>query len=175
MPNRLICVATFTGLTALSITFSSGSSPAGLFPDRLPVSPRPAPAEHPQESPALAIRAVLDAQKAAWNRGDIPSFLEGCWNSPDLTFSGSEGIVRGYSGLLERYKRTYPTRPAMGELDFAGLEIRDLGPDAALVLGHWHLKRPVGDTGGVFTLVFQRFPSGWKIIHDHTSAQKQTP
>jgi len=117
-----------------------------------------------------AIRAVLDAQQAAWNRGDVDAFLVGYWNSPELTFSGSSGISRGWDGVLARYKKNYPDRAAMGELDFSGLEFRFLGPDAALVLGKWHLKREKGDIGGVFTLVFQRFPEGWKIIHDHTSA-----
>jgi hypothetical protein len=42
-------------------------------------------------------------------------------------------------------------------------------------LGQWQLERPVGGGGGVFSLVFHRFPVGWRIIHDHTSAQKQTP
>jgi beta-aspartyl-peptidase (threonine type) len=37
-------------------------------------------------------------------------------------------------------------------------------------LGHWHLTRLKGDIGGVFSLVWQRFPEGWRIIHDHTSA-----
>jgi ketosteroid isomerase-like protein len=50
------------------------------------------------------------------------------------------------------------------------LEFRFLGPDAALVLGHWHLKRAKDEPEGVFSLVFQRFPEGWRIIHDHTSA-----
>ena len=122
-----------------------------------------------------AIRAVLTTQQGAWNRGDIPAFLEGYWNSPELTFSGGDGIVRGYAGLLQRYRKSYPDRAAMGELDFSGLEIRILARDAALVLGHWHLKRAAGDAGGVFTLVFRRFPAGWRIIHDHTSAQRQTP
>jgi ketosteroid isomerase-like protein len=60
----------------------------------------------------------------------------------------------------------------MGTLDFSGLEFRFLGPDSALVLGRWHLKRggETGDIGGVFSLVLQRFPEGWRIIHDHTSA-----
>ena len=122
--------------------------------------------------PAAEIQQVLNAQQEAWNRADIPTFLEGYWNSPDLTFSGAGGTVRGYGGLLERYRKSYPTPEAMGHLDFSGLEIRQLGPDAALVLGNWHLKRPIGDVGGVFTLVFQRFPQGWRIVHDHTSAQK---
>lgn len=123
-----------------------------------------------------AIRAVLTSQQAAWNRGDIPAFLQGgYWNSPELTFAGSDGIVRGYDGLLERYRQHYPDKKAMGELEFSGLEIRQLGSEAALALGHWRLKRQSDEVGGVFSLVFQRFPEGWRIIHDHTSAQKQTP
>ena len=117
-----------------------------------------------------AIRAVLSAQQAAWDRGDVDVFLLGYWHSPELTFSGSSGVSRGWDGVLARYKKNYPDRAAMGELDFSELEFRFLGPDAALVLGKWHLKREKGDVGGVFTLVFQRFPEGWKIIHDHTSA-----
>jgi len=125
--------------------------------------------------PSNEVRAVLTEQQAAWNRGDIPAFLQGYWNSPELTFAGSDGIVRGYDGLLERYHKTYPDQARMGELEFSGLEIRSLGSDSALVLGHWHLKRTVGDAGGVFSLIFHRFPVGWRIIHDHTSAQKLTP
>jgi ketosteroid isomerase-like protein len=120
------------------------------------------------------IRTVLTSQQQAWNRGDIPSFLEGYWNSPDLTFAGSDGIVRGYDGLLERYRKSYPDQAHMGDLEFSDLEIHPLGSDSAFVLGHWHLKRTVGDAGGVFSLVFHRFPVGWRIIHDHTSSQKQT-
>jgi uncharacterized protein (TIGR02246 family) len=122
-----------------------------------------------READRAAINAVLKAQQSAWNRGDVDAFLKGYWESPELTFSGSNGVSRGYDGVLVRYKKNYPDRAAMGELDFSELEIRFLGPEAALVLGKWHLKREMGDIGGVFTLVWQKFPEGWKIIHDHTS------
>ena len=117
-----------------------------------------------------AITAVLNAQQAAWNRGDVDAFLVGYWHSPELTFSGSNGVSRGWEGVMARYKKNYPDQAAMGLLDFSELEYRFLGLDAALVLGRWHLKRDKGDIGGVFSLVWQRFPDGWKIIHDHTSA-----
>jgi uncharacterized protein (TIGR02246 family) len=123
-----------------------------------------------RQADCSAIRAVLDAQQQAWNRGNIDAFLTGYWHSFDLTFSGSNGISRGWDSVLARYKKNYPDRSAMGTLDFSNLEFRFLGPDAALVLGHWHLKREKDEPGGVFSLVWQRFPEGWRIIHDHTSA-----
>ena len=123
-----------------------------------------------READREAINAVMIAQQTAWNRGDVDAFLVGYWRSLELTFSGSSGVARGWDGVLARYKKNYPGSEAMGRLDFSELEFRFLGPDATLVLGQWHLKREKDDVGGVFTLVWQRFPDGWKIIHDHTSA-----
>jgi uncharacterized protein (TIGR02246 family) len=123
-----------------------------------------------RQADRAAIQSVLDAQQIAWNKGDVDAFVSSYWHSPELTFSGSSGVSRGYDGVLARYKKNYPDRATMGQLDFSQLEFRFLGPDAALVLGRWHLKRDKGDIGGVFSLVWQRFPEGWKIIHDHTSA-----
>jgi len=117
-----------------------------------------------------AVTAVIEEQQAAWNQGDLDGFMKGYWNSPDLTFAGSGGITRGWQPVLERYKKNYPDPQAMGHLDFSELEMRPLGKDSAVVLGRWHLKRSSDELGGVFTLVFQHFPEGWRIIHDHTSS-----
>jgi ketosteroid isomerase-like protein len=131
--------------------------------------------EKRRDADMKSINEVLSAQQGAWNRGDVDAFLIGYWRSPELTFSGGNGVSRGWDGVLARYKKSYPNHAAMGQLEFSDLEFRFLGPDAALVLGQWHLKRESGDIGGVFTLVWQKFPDGWKIIHDHTSAVGAKP
>lgn len=130
---------------------------------------RPLKAGQAPDPNRAAIQAVLTAQQIAWNKGDIPKFMEGYWNSSNLTFAGSKGFTRGWEPVLNRYQKAYADQAAMGKLDFSDLEIRQLGPDAALVLGRWHLQRQAGDIGGIFTLVFQKFPDGWRIIHDHTT------
>ena len=61
----------------------------------------------------------------------------------------------------------------MGTLTFLELEITLLSPDAAVVLGHWSLKRGKDRPHGRFTLIFKRLPEGWRIVHDHTSAAKE--
>jgi ketosteroid isomerase-like protein len=123
----------------------------------------------PEDSADAAVTAVLSKQQDAWNHGDVAAFMEAYWNSPDVTFAGTSGVTRGWQPVMDRYKKNYPDQKAMGHLDFSGLEVRPLGKDAALVLGRWHLKRDSDEMGGVFTLVFQHFPEGWRIIHDHTS------
>ena len=96
--------------------------------------------------------------------------MEGYWKSAETAFVGSSGTSRGWQALLDRYRRTYPDRAAMGQLEFSGLEITPLGPDSALILGHWQLVREKDRPGGVFTLIARKFPEGWRIIHDHTSS-----
>jgi ketosteroid isomerase-like protein len=125
---------------------------------------------HHTDPAATEITAVLTSQQSAWNKGDIRVFMDGYWNSPDVTFCGSSGVSRGWQSVFTRYQQRYPTQAAMGRLDFSDLEIRSLSPASAMVLGKWHLTLSTEDVGGVFTLVFQKFPEGWKIIHDHTSS-----
>src|SRR5712692_4357171 len=117
------------------------------------------------------LRALLDAQVAAWNRGDVEGFMQGYWKSDGTIFVGSGGVLRGWQAVLDRYHRSYPDRAAMGRLEFSQLEITLLAPDAAVILGHWQLEREKDRPGGYFTLIARRMPEGWRIIHDHTSAQ----
>jgi uncharacterized protein (TIGR02246 family) len=114
------------------------------------------------------IRAVMDAQLAAWNRGDIDGFLEGYIKSPDLIFASRGTFARGWDPLLERYKVAYPTGN-MGTLRFDGVEIHPMGEDHAWVIGSWYLDLADTSPHGAFTLVFQKTDDGWKIIHDHSS------
>jgi ketosteroid isomerase-like protein len=141
----------------------------------LPWPPASGQTSPPEDSTRFEITTILDDQQAAWNRGDVDAFMKGYWNSPELTFAGSSGITRGWQPVLDRYRKNYPDQQAMGKLDFSALEVRPLGKNATLVLGRWRLKRASGELGGVFTLVFQHFPEGWRIIHDHTSLEAKTP
>lgn len=117
---------------------------------------------------AAAIRKVMDDQSAAWNRGDIESFMQGYWKSDKLTFVSSQ-VTRGWQQTLDRYKKSYDSRDKMGTLTFSDLEITVLSKDSAVVLGSWSLKRANDNPGGKFTLIFRKFKEGWRIVHDHTS------
>jgi uncharacterized protein (TIGR02246 family) len=123
------------------------------------------------QTPADAIRKVLDDQVAAWNKGDFDTFMTGYDNSPDTVFVG-KFIQRGWEGVRRDYHARYPTAEKMGKLDFSGIEVKMLGSDYANVVGKFHLSRTAaggGDASGVFTLLFHITPSGWRIVQDHTS------
>ena len=120
-----------------------------------------------------AIQQVLQQQQAAWNRHDLDGFMSGYWNSPQLTFF-STAKTSGWQATLDRYRRTYQGEgKEMGRLAFSDLQIEELGPSAAFVRGNWKLTLSDGKTPhGFFTLVFRKFPEGWKIVHDHTSSEQ---
>jgi ketosteroid isomerase-like protein len=125
----------------------------------------------PSDSRA-AIEHVLHTQQDAWNRHDLESFMQGYWTSPELTFFSGAKEQDGWQATLDRYRASYASPGhEMGKLEFSGLRVEALGTDAAFVRGTWHLTMPDGKTPhGLFTLVFRKFPEGWKIVHDHTSA-----
>jgi uncharacterized protein (TIGR02246 family) len=118
--------------------------------------------------PASEITTLLNNQVDAWNRGDIPSFVT--TYADDCIFVGQQ-IARGREQLLARYRKSYPTREAMGHLSFSALDVHVLSADVAIVTGEWHLSRTagLGNAGGLFSLVFQHKANGWKIELDHTS------
>jgi ketosteroid isomerase-like protein len=115
------------------------------------------------------IRAVMDMQVAAWNAGDVDTFMQSYWKSDETVFVGAKGLVRGYHAVLARYHRDYPDRKAMGRLTFSNLEIHMSCADAAFVIGQFHLQRESDEPEGIFTLDFRKFPEGWRIVADHTT------
>jgi beta-aspartyl-peptidase (threonine type) len=124
-----------------------------------------------------AARAVLERQIADWNNGDLEAFLTGYWNSPKLVFQSGGQRFDGWEAMRDRYRRRYQAEGrAMGKLAFSALDLEPLGPEALLARGRWRLTMPDGtQPGGLFTVIFRKFPGAWKIVHDHTSAEESPP
>lgn len=116
--------------------------------------------------------AVLEAQIAAWNRGDIDAFMDGYWRSDSLTFYSGGDLARGWQAAHDRYVRRYRAEGReMGTLAFELHSVAPLGPDDALVRGAWRLTMKDATPHGLFSLVLHRVPgAGWRIVHDHTSS-----
>ena len=70
---------------------------------------------------SAAIRAVLDDQAAAWNRGDIDGFMTGYAPSPTTTFVSGDEVTRGWQTVRDRYAKKYDSREKMGTLTFSDL------------------------------------------------------
>jgi ketosteroid isomerase-like protein len=130
-----------------------------------------------QVSDEAQIRAAIAAQADAWNRADIPTFMQTYEDSSETTFIGAK-LRKGYGPIFERYKQSYTTAEQMGKLTFADVDVRLLPSSSgaveyAIVTGTFHLDRAAHGEAkkddGIFSLVWRKGPQGWKIILDHTS------
>jgi uncharacterized protein (TIGR02246 family) len=116
------------------------------------------------EDPAKEAAAVLDAQIAAWNRGDLVAFC--ATYVEDAVFATPEGLRRGRDEVLARYKKRYPDKAAMGTLRF---EPQDVRAEAGLVsiVARWHLAYPDRpEASGLTLVVLRRTGEGWRLVQD---------
>ncbi|MCB0609045.1 MAG: DUF4440 domain-containing protein, partial [Lewinella sp.] len=88
-----------------------------------------------------AVKALLISQSEAWNRGDIDAFMEGYWKSDKLLFTSGGGITEGWQNTLDRYKKGYPDRAAMGKLTFDILNVTKRSKKIISLNGKFTLER----------------------------------
>src|SRR5258708_6277908 len=126
------------------------------------------PAVHADDT--ADIKKVLDAQQAAWNKGDLVGFMAGYWKSKDLTLVSGKDVTRGWQETLDRYKKRYQADgKEMGKLAFSDVVVKELAPGVALVTGKWELTLAKETVGGRYSLIVKKLDDGWRIVHDHTS------
>jgi ketosteroid isomerase-like protein len=160
MKRNILLLIVFELFLAIGIVCSGQTNP---------IDPSPREVKR-RVTAAAAIRAVIEAQRDAWNRGDIEGYMDGYERSPATVFISGDNLTRGWQTVLDRYKKGYDSREKMGTLTFSDLEITPLSKDAAVVLGRWHLQRAGDEPHGRFTLIFRRTKAAWRIVHDHTSS-----
>ncbi|MFT6321045.1 MAG: ketosteroid isomerase-like protein [Granulosicoccus sp.] len=117
------------------------------------------------------IKKLMTTQSEAWNRGDIDGFMTTYWKSEKLQFIGSKGPTYGWKNTLDRYKKSYPSKEAMGILTFDIINLDKRSRKVISVVGKWHLKRgaDLGDLEGHFLLILKKIKGEWLIVADHSS------
>ena len=116
------------------------------------------------------IKASLFQQQKDWNSGNIDAFMTAYWQDEQLQFGGSQGITRGWQQTLDRYKKGYPDKATMGQLEF---EVKDITRHSKKVIsltGSWALEREKDKPNGHFLLVWRKIKGQWRIVIDHTSS-----
>jgi ketosteroid isomerase-like protein len=126
--------------------------------------------EKGQAESAAAIRAVLDAQAAAWNRGDVEGYMDGYERAETTTLISGDSVTRGWQTVTDRYKKAYDTPEKMGTLAFGDIEIKPLSEFYASVTGRWQLTSAKDTPHGRFALIFRRTNAGWRIVQDTTTS-----
>jgi len=129
-----------------------------------------------------AVEALLKTQSDAWNRGDLDTFTS--VYAEDASFLSPTGLTQGRQKVLERYRRRYPDRKAMGTLSLEIIEVRpaqgievtalnDARPSRVQglsIAAHWRLAYPdqpeKKTAEGLTLLVLRRHGDFWEIVED---------
>ncbi|MCO5090615.1 SgcJ/EcaC family oxidoreductase [Bosea sp. (in: a-proteobacteria)] len=118
---------------------------------------------------ADAIRAVIAAMQAAWNRGDFEGYMAGFAN-PDVVFVSRGRIQKDWQATLDHYIADYGGAPgSQGELAFSNIRIEMLAPDAAQLISDYRLVRAAGHQAGVNTRLMRKRDGKWLIALNHVS------
>ncbi len=125
------------------------------------------------------VEELLARQAAAWTAGDLDGFCSAY--ADDALFVSPAGQTRGRQAVLERYRKRYPDRAAMGALTLeivearplSGVEVTPLGDavpgrvHALSAVARWTLRSPEREPAtGLTLLVLRRERAGWRIVQD---------
>lgn len=119
---------------------------------------------------------MVEESAGAWNRGELDGFMDDYLESGNTTYIGSAGLLSGYESIRARYAPLFEPGATRDSLRFEDVRVRRLAAIEAIATARW--IRYQGDTvtgSGPFTLVLRHTSGGWKIIHDHSSADPAPP
>jgi beta-aspartyl-peptidase (threonine type) len=117
------------------------------------------------------ITAQLERSASDWNRGDLEAFLSDYAQESTTTFIDGRRAREGIGFIRGNYAPRFSPGARRDSLHFEEVNVRRLSPTLALVTARFILQRGSEITAsGPFTLVMDRRPEGWKILHDHSSS-----
>jgi uncharacterized protein (TIGR02246 family) len=121
-------------------------------------------------SPEAAARDGLEAQIAAWNRGDLEAALKAYWESPQMTWVSKSGVQRGFAAFAQGMRADFAEPAAMGTYSADILDARNVGPNAAVIVFRWQIMRNGRRVmGGTSTQIWREINGSWRAVLEHAS------
>jgi ketosteroid isomerase-like protein len=135
------------------------------------VATKPVSAQTSANSIHASIERSLNESAAAWTAGDLKKFMQLYENSPTTRYINPEGVTMGYAAIQSSYAARFNKGGAsMDPLTLELIDVKEVGPEYAFVVGRYHLQPKHGPAvSGVTTLLFHKVAEQWLIAVDHTS------
>lgn len=134
---------------------------------------------HAQVSPAQRheIENFVRAYADAANRGDITAYMEMYSRRRDLIEVNDGEFTRGWDALRDESNRMIGLEGSY-KISVGSIDVVGLGATRAIAVFPFvatiATQQGVVQLRGASTLVLDKGPQGWKIIHDHTSSVSPT-
>ena len=112
---------------------------------------------------------VTENMADCWNRGDLEAYMAYYAKSDSITFQSNTMRWYGWETVRSMFVNIIPDEAQRGSLRFSEIEIKAISEHFAFAAGKFHLTYLNGQIReGYFTVLYQKFPDGWKIVHDHS-------
>jgi hypothetical protein len=116
------------------------------------------------------VNTMFARSAAAWNRGDLDTFMTDYLPGDRTTYVTSRGVIHSPAAIRERYAPRFAPGARHDSLSFEGIEVDQLAPGVINVIAYYVLTR--GDSlvaRGPTSLVMIRQDGRLRIVHDHSS------
>jgi ketosteroid isomerase-like protein len=136
-------------------------------------SPSPSPGPPTMDPGRLLpdFQAQFTNEAAAWNRGDLDTFMSDYAPGDLPTYVAGGHLVRGFDAIRSRYAPSFAPGAQRDSLRIEEMQVRPITDRYVLLTARYILFRGGSTTAsGPFTLLMERRPEGWKILHDHSSS-----
>ena len=171
-----------TGVTAPPAPGAQQDTIPSPAPPPTSTTPRPAAARKQSAAEAAqtrAVRSAFDSLVDGIRRADAKAVMDVYWNSPQLVLFNNNGTVTKTWEQVRQNRESLYARVRDVKLDVRDVQVRPLGPSAAVVSCLWEQSQtadgqPERATGRL-TLVFQKVGAAWKAVHAHTSPDRPDP
>ena len=119
-----------------------------------------------------SVSAMLEASAGGWNDGDLDAFLAIYAESSTTSLVTPGGLVEGLDRIREWYGPAFQPGARRDSMRVEELDIRQLPPLIGVVTGRRVFREDHMDNrSDWFTMVVRRVGDGWRVIHEHPSAE----
>ncbi len=178
-------VSTIMIVALAAVGFAQQDSTAPLGPPATltttPARPRAVQtrAQRADTAAAAEVRAAFDALVDGIRKADADGVMGVYWNSPQLILFNNNGTVTKSWSQVRSNRESLYAKVKDVKLDVRDVNVRLLGPGAAVVSCLWEQSQtadgqPERATGRL-TIVFQKVSGEWKAVHAHTSPDRPDP
>ncbi len=116
------------------------------------------------------VTTMFARSAAAWNHGDLDTFMTDYLPGDRTTFVTSRGVIRGPAAIRARYAPRFAPGALHDSLSFQAIEVDSLAPGVFNVIAEYVLTRGDSLIGrGPTSLVMVRRDGRLRIVHDHSS------
>lgn len=116
------------------------------------------------------VRNALDGQVQAWNEGNLEQAMTFYWESPEMLWISKAGVDKGYTPVLEMFRKDFSDRSRMGVYTYEPLHIEEVSADAVFYVYRWRIVLDGEQLmGGISSQLWKKIDGNWVITSEHAS------